>query len=201
MPTRLILLLAGGIAASLYGQGVIDFTAGLNPLAEHRVYIDEWLNPSALAPEGNQFLIALYFSHDSDNESSLMQAGGAVGFLGAPGERRGIFHGGGRTVPTVYPGAPGFFQVKGWESVYGTTYEEAASKPAARIGKSPVFVADTRHPDSLEPNPNLVNGSMGSGRPFQGFVIAIPEPSSGILVFAGIMTTALVLRRKFFGSE
>jgi len=186
MRTSLAFLIALGISPILHGQGIVNFTNGGNPSPEQKVYIDDWLNPSALAPGGQRFLVALYFSPNSDSESSLTQTGSAVGFIGTSDERTGIFFGGGRTVATVSPGASGFFQVKGWEAAYGATYEEAVANPRARVGKSPVFMADTTNPDSTEPVYGLIANSHPD-RPFRGFVIAVPEPSTTILALAGIV--------------
>jgi hypothetical protein len=190
MRTLSTFFMALGVSLSLQGQGEIGFNnIGASP--EQKVYIDEWLNPSSLAPGGRQFLVALYFARIEDGESSLVQIGDATGFIGSP-DRTGVFWGGGRTVPTTLPGQMGLFQVKGWEAAYGTTYEQAAANPAARIGQSPVFLADTEDPVIQIPAPDLIQ--PGSPRPFRGFVIAVPEPSTPVLALVGVVTIALVLR-------
>ena len=192
---RVFILILGSLVvnADLYGQGVVNFTNGSGASPEQRVYIDEWMNPAALAPSGRQFLVALYFSPVSDSESALTQAGAAAGFLGDPGTRTGIFTGGSRTVATDYPGGSGFFQVKGWEAAYGNTYEEAAANPAARVGKSPVFISDTADHSIPERSVDLVEGSYPD-RPFQGFVIAVPEPSIAMIGIGGIVALGLLGR-------
>jgi len=186
MRIRLAFIAALSIAANALGQGRIGFwNIGASP--EQKVYIDEWLNPSALAPGGAQFLVALYFGPPGADESALTQLGGTGGF-----SFPGVFFGGTRTVPDYV----GVFQVKGWEAAFGSTYEEAKANPAARVGQSPVFTAYASFP--TEPAYSLIEHSQGE---FRGFVIAVPEPSSGMLLFAGIVTSALVFRRKLFGRE
>jgi len=195
MPTRLILLLALALVANLHGQGYIGFD-NLDASAGQKVYIDDWLNPAALAPGGSQFRVALYFARIEDGESALTQLGSAVGFVGQPHERYGLFIGGERITPSTCCGQPGYFQVKAWESTCGSTYEEAAANPAARIGSSPIFLADTGDRTiALEPVYGLVANSFPD-RPFRGFVIAVPEPSTVVLALVGVVTIALVLRRR-----
>jgi hypothetical protein len=193
MRTSLLAIVVLCFSATLHGQGYINFD-NTGSSAENRVYIDEWLNPAALVPGGTQFRVALYFARTEDGESALVQVGNAEGFIGTPNERYGVFLGGERIVFPTIAGGSGLFQVKGWEAAYGSTYKEAAANPAARRGTSPAFVTDTRHPDSTEPNPNIVNGSQFGGRPFRGFVIAVPEPSTVVLALVGVVTIGLVLR-------
>ena len=175
-------------------QGTISFD-NLAASAEQKIYIDEWLNPAALAPGGRQFLVALYFAPISAGESSLTQVGPATGFIGDPNQRYGTFSGGTRTVTPDNWGGAALFQVKGWEAAYGNTHEEAAANSAARRGESPVFIADTSNPQTLEPIEGLINSSYPE-RPFRGFVIAVPEPSTGILIFAGAGAAVVVIRPK-----
>ena len=182
-----------GLSSSLHGQGHILFD-NLGASAEQKVYIDEWLNPAALPPGGTEFLVALYFARIEDGETALTQIGAATGFAGSPGYG-GIFSGGVRVVPTTFPGQPGFFQVKGWESAYGSSYEEAAANPDARIGNSPIFLAATANRTTATESALGLVGFSFPSRPFQGFVIAVPEPSTALLALAGIVTIALVLRR------
>jgi hypothetical protein len=195
MRTLLTFFVAFCVTSSLQGQGYIGFD-NFGASAEQKVYIDEWLNPAALAPGGGQFLVALYFARIEDGESALAQLGSVVGFAGQPHERYGLFNGGERIAPTPPYGKPGFFQVKGWESAYGATYEEAAANPAARIGSSPIFIADTADRTiALEPVLGLVGNSFPD-RPFRGFVIAVPEPSMVVLALVSVVTITPMLRRR-----
>ena len=191
----IIVVLASG-TVSLFGQGVIGFANNGSLSPEDKVYIDDWLNPAALAPGGGQFLVALYFAPLSAGEMSLTQVGGPTPFLGRSDQRYGLFFGGNRTVATDYAGGPGLFQVKGWEAAYGGAYEEAAANPAARVGHSPVFIADTAdRVHTLEAILGLVESSYAD-RPFRGFVIAVPEPATGVLVFVGMGAAVVVMRSK-----
>src|SRR5689334_22231304 len=110
MRTSLAVLVSLAITANGNAQGVVGFWNN-GALPEQTIYVDEWLNPSALAPGGREFLVALYFARVEDGESSLTQAADAVGFVGAPG-RTGLFFGGSRTVMTTLPGQVALFQVK-----------------------------------------------------------------------------------------
>jgi len=191
---RMLLVLAVvSLGTQLFGQGQILFH-NIGGSAEQKVYIDEWLNPDALAPGGRQFLAALYFSPVDGDESSLTQVGSAAGFLGNPDQRYGVFFGEGQTVPTLQIGGAGFFQVKAWEAIYGSTYEEALVNPSARTGKSPIFIADTADRiNATEPVYGLVPNSYPE-RPFQGFVIAVPEPSITMIGVGGTVALAFLCR-------
>jgi len=94
-------------------------------------------------------------------------------------------------------GGAALFQVKGWEAVYGSTYEEALADPSARTGESPTFIADTAdRVHTLEPIEGLINSSRSGPQPFHGFVIAVPEPSTGVLIFGGLAAAVVVIRAK-----
>ena len=89
--------------------------------------------------------------------------------------------------------------MKAWESVYGSTYEEAAANPLAHVGKSGIFISDTTEPFGTEPSLNLVEGSYRD-RPFQGFVIAVPEPSITVIGIGGMVAVGILgkFRKKKF---
>jgi hypothetical protein len=192
MRTSLLLIVLLSVNVSLTGQGIVNFSNASATFPEQKVYIDEWLNPAKLVPGGEHYLVALYFSQ-VDDDAVLTQVGSAVGFIGPLDPPKGMFLGGNRTVSTATSGGVGFFQVRGWESAYGNTYEEAAANPAARVGKSSVFIFDTASPDTPEPPRALTDGDPYE-RSFRGFVIAVPEPSTGALALVGVVTIALVVR-------
>ena len=108
MRVFIVILGLSAVNASLCGQGLIGFNnSGASP--EQKIYIDEWLNPAALAPGGDQFRVALCFAPVDGEESTLLQVGGSGTFLGTPDERYGLFFGGTRTVQTVNIGGGRFF--------------------------------------------------------------------------------------------
>jgi len=199
MQTLLIIVAFLGSSLGAHPQGA-QGTIGFNNIggsAEQKVYIDEWLNPAALVPAGEEYLVALYFAPLSAGEGWLTQVGPSKGFLGFyVGQTSGIFAGGSRTVTPDNWGGAALFQVKGWEAAYGNTYEEAAANSAARRGESPVFIADTSNPQTLEPIEGLINSSQSGPQPFRGFVIAVPEPSTGLLLFAGLGGAVVMIWRK-----
>lgn len=88
-------------------------------------------------------------------------------------------------------GSTGFFQVKAWETAFGSTYEEAsvAAFPA-RHGESDVFSMTVTADVAGQPLPfaaNLVQGGLG-------VIEVVPEPSTIVLGILG--AGALLLRRR-----
>src|SRR5438876_4454171 len=124
-PTQkgLLITVAVLISQHLHGQGTVNFSnVGLNapigtPCAP---------NGFTPAPAGTTFSVALYFAPPDPanpfvqpNASAMTQLG-ASAFLVAPG----IYDAGTRTADVSPPGSMGWFQVRGWETVYGSTYEQ-----------------------------------------------------------------------------
>jgi uncharacterized protein (TIGR03382 family) len=107
----------------------------------------------------------------------------------------GVFSGGGRTVNSISPaGGTGLFQVRVWETAYGTTYAEAVANPAAfgvgRAGQSVIFRSDTDDPADPAPRPSLNDAFV----PFQ--LSIIPEPPAIALGLLGASALLLLRRRK-----
>lgn len=95
-------------------------------------------------------------------------------------------------------GAPGWFQVRAWETAFGTTYEAARDNPNASggrralIGTSNIIRVDTGDPTTT---PAGTPGSLTQNG-LRGFYVApVPEPS---VIGLGIMGVGalLLLRRR-----
>ena len=122
-----------------------------------------------IAP-GTNFLAAIYYAPTGEtNETRFSQLGEASGF----GPAAGQFYGGVRSTPnTTVPGGPAAFQVRVWESAYGSTYEQARAAPpqngrGALTGKSVVFEALTSPGGALAPT--LTESGLAS------FFVGYPE--------------------------
>jgi hypothetical protein len=86
------------------------------------------------------------------------------------------------------------FQVKVWETAFGTSYEQALVAPpiggrAALLGKSNIIRVDTEDPSDLTGTPTslVVSGLQGFyvGNP----EVCIPEPSPFSFITIGLVTT------------
>jgi hypothetical protein len=153
-PSKLIktVLLFGLVlsaSARLQGQGTVNFSnvgaPVTNVLTMQRV------------PAGTAFSVALYYGPDgTPADASLIQIGARGGFVSP-----GIFLLGTRTTPaTTPPGGFAVFQVRVWESRFGSTYEEAIRNPnqLALVGRSACLRVKTgAHCTGLEPaRPSLL---------------------------------------------
>jgi hypothetical protein len=182
------------VAHRSFTQGVVVFGNGSSQPV---------LNFCTGAPivAGDTFLAGLYFAQDGiTDESQFVKLGAAAEFW-----QPGVFSGGGRTAPTAIRGGYGMFQVRVWETAFGSTYEDAAGAPAqngrsALLGKSNIFRADTADPEHPTKPPMTI---LHQG--FRGFYVGdaitcIPEPNIiffWLLAMAGIVsrgTAKFVLR-------
>src|SRR6266852_7871392 len=113
------LLLASFVSTS-YGQCVIEGTVNDTNIGGPAV-TDSL--PGQRVPAGTIFLVALYYAPvDITDPALFMQTGSTTGFFFP-----GYFSGGTRYVPmsvTSYN-----FQVRIWESAYGSSYEQAVAAP------------------------------------------------------------------------
>lgn len=95
-------------------------------------------------------------------------------------------------------GAPGWFQVRAWETAFGATYEAAAANGTpiggrlALIGTSNIIRVDTGDPTTT---PAGTPGSL-TGNGLRGFYVSpVPEPSVIALGIMGIGALLLLRRR------
>jgi hypothetical protein len=191
------------IGPRLYGQGTVYFSnigapgAIINSLTGQR------------AEAGTSFSVALYFAADGvTDESTFTQVGDSVN-IGVDGgvphsQLAGRLIGGVRTAPLVPPGAIGMFQVRAWETVFGTTYEDAVANPyyqngrLALAGESGIMRVDTGDPTVYQLAASLVAPGIQTvvGAPLSdGFVLSVvPEPSSALLLLLTLPAIFLLRR-------
>ena len=182
-----LLLVAVGILAGLQvqGQGTVNFSnRGLNA----PVYSLSCSNTAVLAAAGTMWSVALYWApynpanpNVQPDPATLIQVG-APANLAAPG----IYDDGSRAAPITPPGGLGWFQVKGWEAAYGSTYEQASASGLAQTGVSNTILIPTGNPTAIPPeNPHQLTGiSPIVIRPL-GVPPCVPEPSAPVLAFCG----------------
>ena len=188
MKTIVLSVMLCSASVSLRAQGTVNFANDDRPA--HLVTNFCTLQPVVA---GTTFMAALYFAPDGTlDESQFQQLGPSTGFVFP-----GIFSGGTRTAPVTPIGAPGLFQVKVWETAFGSTYEEALAAPPqngriALLGKSTILRVDTADPlGTPQPSP-LLPGLQGIyvGTP----EACVPEPSTIVLSLLG-PACGLILRR------
>jgi hypothetical protein len=183
----------------LWGQGTVYFSNQLIPPGIVNSLTGE------RAEAGTTFSVALYFASDGMiDESEFLQLGpsvniGVFGGMVHP-EAAGYFFGGIRTAP-VFPSTFGMFQVRAWETSFGSTFEEAVGNPnpqsgrLALVGQSGimrVLMGNSTIPEPIPPT------SLVSADPFKvmavvgaplrdGFVLTVvPEPSAALLLLFGL---------------
>jgi len=202
------LLLMLFITLDLHAQGIgtLSFTSVGAPL-EKRIWINNTCVPGdgVLAGGGTAgYSVALYWGlAGTTDDRNMVQLGASTSLLGTTGgaatSPAGTYFGGGRTVTGQAVNGPVLaFQVRGWSTSAGSTYEAAVASGASRIGKGPIFTLKTKNPsDATELNPNLYQAPG-----YTGFALAlvgdggcyVPEPSSIMLTLLG--TAALLLFRR-----
>jgi hypothetical protein len=182
------LLASVGFNAFAQGIGTFEFmNVGVTP--DRLIYVDNYLGPVKAAGTGYQ--IAVYWGPSGAPENALVQLGAPTTFLDSPGE--GQFNGGARTIFGLSEdGGVVALQARAWDVSSGASYEEALANPAGRTGKGPVFDMKLKDPsDPFEPIPRL-----GYAAGWQGFAIAVPEPSTGALAAIGVAGLVLLRRRR-----
>jgi hypothetical protein len=183
----LITVLAAVLASfNLYAQGKVSFSnVGANDSEKVR------LPDGTLVPAGTRYNVALYFDPlVSGSPASAFVQIGAAAPIGVLGGSPGIFAGGDRTIP-VGDGGVVIFQVRGWDTAFGTSYEQALAQ-GGPIGTSTIFRMDTA--TGADP----VMGVRGTGTFQTGFMWPVPEPASISLgaLAAGVGALLLLRSRK-----
>ena len=188
-PTRayfLIGLLAIVASSSSLGQGTVNF--GNNYSSLLRLPSGEGL------PVGSTFQVELMLAPDGTPDALFDLLAVRVGAAGNITPVRGLFNGGTRTAPTSTLGGFGLFQVRAWETAYGSSYGEAIASPPlngqyALVGKSDILRVFTGDPTPQNP-PSEPGNLMGAG--FQGFTVKqVPEPAVAVLVMVSVFSLAI----------
>jgi len=199
MKTRILLLIVCFVLAGhnlfAQGQGVVSFTSVGAPESKKIFGAD-----CAFA-SGTAYRVALYWGAATQTDDrNLVQIGNSAAFL--TGASAGTYFGGGRTITTPGSSVNGpvlAFQVRGWASAYGASYEEALVN-AGPFGKGPIFTLKTKDPlNALETTPSLYQAPGYQGFPIIWPEGCIPEPSStavAILAGASLLFLRVVQKRR-----
>jgi hypothetical protein len=192
--TNLIVALALGLAATqVHGQGTVNFgnnssTAITNALTMARVVA------------GTTFRVALYYLPDGPEPSrdQMLLTGLAIGANGIIQPAAGLYSAGTRTTPATTPGAGfGWFQVRCWETAFGTSYEAAVANMAPQGGR--LAIAGTSNIIRVKTGDPVNNIAPGALTAFglQTFLITqVPEPTTIGLAAMGIGALLLLRRKK-----
>jgi hypothetical protein len=166
------------------GQGVIVFSTFGQP-PNGRISDGRTAQPLA----GTNWLAELYWAAGLDRPAASLAPAGAPLTFRTDGGAGYVDNGhdpdsGLRVLPGTQPGDPFTFQVRAWNAVAGTSYEQAASSLDGVVGAS-----------------NVLNGTAGSSEapativgllPFS--VEPVPEPSALAMLATGL--TLLVAHRR-----
>jgi hypothetical protein len=195
MKTPLAIATVLGILAvrMVCAQGTIWF-------GNNRVTLVSNLLTLAPVPAGTVFHAALYYLPDQPVAPTTSDFDLFGSVIGSPVEFAipGMFVAGPRiTPPSTLPGEFAWFQVRVWETAFGSTYEEALNNPnpmngrLACVGTSNIVrvpAGDPSHP--IGAPGTLVAAGL------QGFYVRIPEPATLALLALGGGTLAWSLRRQ-----
>jgi len=193
--TNLIVALALGLAATqVYGQGTVNFgnnssTSITNVLTMLRVVA------------GTTFRVALYYLPDqpiAPTREEFEALGAQIGANSFIQPAPGLYSGGTRTTP-VTTAALGFawFQVRAWETAFGTSYEAARDNPNAQGGRlALVGTSNIIRVKTGDPVNNITPGAL-TAFGLQSFLVSpVPEPTTIGLAAMGIGALLLLRRKK-----
>jgi hypothetical protein len=166
---KTLLSVAFGFVAGghLFAQGTVNFLNASSSAVTNAL-------TGARLPTGTTFKVALYYLPDSSTVPTLRDFDRA-GIILDPSSgffAPGLYNGGTRTAPTATPGGFGWFQVRAWETAFGTSYEHALCSPPQNgrtplIGTSNIIKVDTGDPTTSPPGaPGLLTAAG-----LKGFVL------------------------------
>ena len=194
-----ILLLLFFCSASSWAcaQGSVNFANS----SATAVYCD-FVGPGGQrVPAGSYFMAELMYAPDgtpTDAFNSVAIRVGAPASFFLPG----LFAGGGRTVQSITPsGGFGLFQVRVWETAYGSSYNDLVTRGlGGHAGTSAILRVDTGDPTTTPPGTtaSLVSAGLTS------FTIAglsggppcIPEPTTWAIMALAVGVFYLRSRRQ-----
>src|SRR6266849_6134858 len=178
MKTLLLTVAAMLTGLNIYAQGCLNFSnIGLNAPVTNSLTGDKVI-------AGATFAVALYWAPDGVTDETLFAKFNPTVAFVSPG----LFNGGNVPLLAVPLSGLVLFQVRAFETAYGSSYENALAAPAqngrpALVGKSNVVRIDTAMP-------TLPPGGCYSLTGLQGFALTVvPEPSTLILGFLGAGTS------------
>jgi hypothetical protein len=192
-------------AASAFSQGTVVFAnSSTTPVVfgTTATSFGQGDVSGAPLPSGTRFMVELYYAPDGGDPGDLGmqrgQMGATVGIAALP-PNGGQYRGGTRTTPSsTAPGARAWFQVRAWETAFGTSYESAAqaglrdvggTTRGSYLGTSSRFNIAT---GAVTPTPLTTAGGVGQ---FEVNAI-VPEPSTIALGILGGLGTLFLLRRR-----
>jgi hypothetical protein len=192
--TKLIVSLALGLVATqAFGQGTVNFGNNSSSAVTNSFTMARVIN-------GTTFRVALYYLPDQVEPPTLQQFlanGQQLGASSIIQPQPGLYAAGTRTTPNTTPGS-GFawFQVRSWESAFGTSYEEAVARGEiggrlAYAGTSNIIRVKTGDPAN-----GVTPGALTSFG-LQGFILTqVPEPATIGIAAIGIGALLLLRRKK-----
>lgn len=167
------------LSVSAFAQGTVNFSnTASTTIVDPR---------TGLAATAGQFTVALYWGVLGTADANALVQIGATTVVG-PGAGR--YGGGTRTTGVeTAPGQSAVFQIRAWESIGGSTYEQAFASGSAYYGSSALFTSATGGAGS----PPSATVNLAGIAP--GFTM-VPEPSTFALGALGIGALLMVRRRK-----
>ncbi len=185
---------------NIFAQGTVNFSnVGLNPTAPPYVY-DNTGAAQVRAAAGTTFSVALYWSPQVAGVSTPPDPGTfiAVGqsiHIAAPGLpislQAGLYSGGTVTIPGIAPpGGMGWFQVRAWETAFGSTYESAVAA-GSPYGVSNEIDIGSGNPTITPPTPQTQLTGISAIH-----IGVVPEPAILGLGLLGGAALLLLRRRK-----
>jgi hypothetical protein len=183
---KLVIMAAAVFATvNIFAQGTVNFSnIGISaPVFNTKT--------GANAISGTSFTVALYFAPSTGaageappDDSTMVQLGASASLVAA-----GTYNAGTRTADIAPPGFFGWFQVRAWETSFGS-YDSAANQ-LGLVGKTAVTKIDTGDPTTVPP------GTPASLKGISGIQLAVvPEPSVIGLGLLGAGALFLLRRRK-----
>jgi len=191
MKKYLALTVASAVALTAYSQGTIDYKSPTG------VFITNSLT-SARVVAGTTFRVSLYYIPDqatAPTTADFTQRGVSLQASGIITPAPGIWNAGTRSTPGP-GGETAWFQVRAWETAFGSTYEEAVANTQA-IGGRLALVGTSNIIRVQGGNP--VATPVDPAKPLTGissFIVApVPEPTVIGLGILGIGALLLLRRR------
>jgi hypothetical protein len=145
--------------------------------------------PGAPVPAGARFFVQLYLGPPGTTDESAL-----VSFASPPIHLvlDGRYDGGVVNVdPGLPPGDTAVFQLRSWETVYGSSYEQASAN-GGYLGTTPLFA---RTWTGLPPGTVIPLAAP------EFFVRQVPEPSSIVLGMTGVFMIVCLRNRKRFTTK
>lgn len=187
-----LLLLSAAIFASInmYGQGTVNFGNNAASAVSNKV-------TNAKIVAGNSFTAQLWYAPDT---GAVPSADSMVALAGTTGISpiAGLITGGTKVVPNTLGGTAAYFQIRIWETAYGTTWQEATTKSLnGRLtiaGASDIIRVVVGDPTAVPPG--LPGSLTTAGLKTFSVDQLVPEPSIIGLGLLGAGSLLFLRRRK-----